>query len=36
MQDLYSVEDRSFYLERLELSDDRIKEIAAESLLKEP
>ncbi len=36
MQDLYSAEDRSFYLERLELSDDRIKEIAAESLLKEP
>ena len=36
MQELYSAEERSFYMERLELSNERIAEIAGESLLEEP
>ena len=36
MQDLYSAEERQFLLERLELSDGRIREISTETLLEEP
>ncbi|MCR4745864.1 MAG: aminopeptidase [Lachnospiraceae bacterium] len=36
MQALYSDDEKSFYMERLELSNGRIKEISAENILQEP